>query len=115
MDPFALLVLLVVFIVLMTKMTLDYRTAEAEREASAMRLTTSEFRQLIQDSINEATLPLQRQLDENGNQLALLREQSDRTPAHLLEARTEHEEGVREKELYKDTRDGNNRLLRERG
>ena len=103
MDPFALLILLVVFIVLVTKMTLDYRTAEADRKASAMRLTTSEFRQLIQDSINEATLPLQRQLDENGNQLALLREQSDRTSAHLLEGpRTEHEEGVREKELYNE-------------
>ena len=88
MDPFIVLIVAieVVFIVLMTKIILDYRRAKADREASAMSLTTSELKQLIQEALEETTTPLQQRLDDNERLLALMEERLEARSARLLEA-----------------------------
>ncbi len=88
MDPFIVLIVAieVVFIVLMTKIILDYRRAKADREASAMSLTTSELKALIQEALEETTTSLQQRLDDNERLLALMEERLEGRSARLLEA-----------------------------
>ena len=88
MDPLIIpiIAIQVVFIVLMTKIILDYRRAKADREASAMSLTTSELKQIIQEALEETTTPLQQRLDDNERLLALMEQRLEGRSARLLEA-----------------------------